>query len=333
MTGAGTKPVLYCSRPSEMGKLVIAPSTRRPAAVAGAVLVTLLLMSGCTGGSSKTASGIASSGFASGGSEQRAKNDVAAPVAGPASGQPTASTPLQQKDFVRTASLDVEVADVDQAADAVLGRAARVSAQVSADQRTSDGDKRHATLVLRVPPAALDGLIADTGKLGRELDRTVKGDDVTSAHADINARVQALTISVGRLRDFLRKSGSINDLVSLENQLSQRESELASTVAQQRALESQIAQSTLTIQLKGKAPAAVVAHHGPSGFATAVGGGWHGVTVAFRWLAAGLGYALPFLALAAIVLIPLGIVQRRRRFPDRAGASVEPGDPSPTAAI
>ncbi|MDQ1752473.1 MAG: hypothetical protein QOE71_3529 [Pseudonocardiales bacterium] len=332
MTGAGTKPVTYCSRSSDREKLVIALSTRRPAAVAGAVLATLLLMSGCTGGSSKTASGIASS-VASGGSEQGAKNDVAAPAVGPASGQPKASTPLQQKDFVRTASLDVEVADVDQAADAVLGRAARVSAQVSADQRTSDGDKRHATLVLRVPPAALDGLIADTGKLGRELDRTVKGDDVTSAHADINARVQALTISVGRLRDFLRKSGSINDLVSLENQLSQRESELASTIAQQRALESQIAQSTLTIQLKGKAPAAVLAHQGPSGFATAVGGGWHGVTVAFRWLAAGLGYALPFLALAAMVLIPLGIVQRRRRLSDQAVVGVEPGDPSATAAI
>jgi hypothetical protein len=42
---------------------------------------------------------------------------------------------------------------------------------------------------------------------------------------------------------------------------------------------------------------------------------------------------LPFLALAAMVLIPLGIVQRRRRLSDQAVVGVEPGDPSATAAI
>ncbi|MGX7680774.1 DUF4349 domain-containing protein [Jatrophihabitans sp. DSM 45814] len=314
----------------------------RVAVLITVVILTLLAVSGCTSPRhASSSSGAESSAAVADGPAQVADGDAAAGANAAAGGGATpevapsaamgapakvpakAGTPLQQEDFVRTAAVDVQVQDVDHAAGMILAAAARVTAQVSGDQRSSSGDERNATLVLRVPPARLDGLIAYAVTVGKELDRTVNGEDVTAAHADVNARVKELTISVGRLQNFLKDSGSIGDLVALESQLTQREAELASTVAQQRALENQIAIATLTIQLKGKAVAPIIAGHNPSGFATAIGNGWHGLTVGFRWIAAVLGYALPFLLLLALVLVPMVLVQRRRKMADRKTPSAD----------
>ncbi|CAN5636471.1 hypothetical protein BH10ACT8_BH10ACT8_03030 [soil metagenome] len=301
-------------------------------------VVLLGALAACSPGSHSTS---ASSGLMTG--PVKAADGAAvpgAPAAGPAgagesagstnaggsAAKPAAiTTPLQQKDLVRTATLDVQVPDIDRAASAVLDRAARAAAEVAADDRTSTDSQRTATLVFRVPPDKLDAVITDVVAIGKELDRTIQGDDVTAAHADVKARVAALTISVARLRDFLSHSGTINDLVSLENQLSQRESELASTVAQQRALESQIALSTLTVHLTAKPTVTLAAgHHGPSGFGTALGGGVHGLLVALRWVAAVLGYALPFVLVTAAGAVPLLVWRRRRSHGAVAPLDAEP---------
>jgi hypothetical protein len=306
-----------------------------------AFIATCLLLIGiaaCTGRSNKgstSSAGLAQSnqGAAAGDS---ARTDALSglarrpALAAAPSDSPTTSTPLQQKDFVRTAAIQLRVADVDQAADAILARAARVSGQVQSDRRTTDGDRRNASLVLRLPPDRLDEMLTATVKLGKELDRTLTGEDVTAAHADIKAQVAALRTSVGRLRDFLKHSGSISALVSLEGQLSKRESELESTVAQQAALENQIALSTLTIQLVGPEPqpAKKRSGHGPSGFGTAIIGGWHGVVVSLRWVAAGLGYILPFVPLALLVGFLTALAIRRQR---NAGNLSDPRQPDAIA--
>ena len=102
--------------------------------------------------------------------------------------------------------------------------------------------------------AALSGLMDKVVALGHENSRTDHGDDVTAQVADVGARVRELQISVGRLQDFLRHSGSIGDLVSLESQLTQRQSELDSTLSQQRALADQVDLATLTVDLSTISP-------------------------------------------------------------------------------
>jgi hypothetical protein len=214
---------------------------------------------------------------------------------------------------VRTADLSVQVSDVDRAAATVLLWTARAGGRVDGDDRASKDGARHAQLVLRLPPAKLDPAIDQVSRLGTEVSRTVHGQDVTAAHADVNARVAALRTSVGRLTGFLKASGSVTDLVALETQLSQRESELESTVAQQRALSDQIALCTLTVDLS-VTPVGTAGGHGslPSGFGSAVIGGLRVLLIAARWSLAVFGYLLPFGVLALAVLVPVGWLRRRR---------------------
>ena len=142
----------------------------------------------------------------------------------------------------------------------------------------------------------------------------------------MKARVDELNISVGRLQDFLKHSGSINELVSLESTLTQRESELQSTVAQQQALSDQVDLATLTVDLHGKA-AVLHTSSGPAGFGSAIRDALGGVLLSLRWVAALLGYLLPFLVVLAIPGVPAALWWRRNRR-TRGPAPIQPPQPA-----
>ena len=294
------------------------------------IMLAVLALVGCSGSRHGSSGSAAQSGAAdAGGVAVNGNTSDKAPAApsgsGSGSGSALGSTPLQQRAVVRTASLSVTVPNVDQAADSALAAARTAGGRVDGDDRNEDSTGRHAELVLRVPAVKLDALIGTVSKLGHENSRAVHGDDVTANQADVNARVQELTISVGRLQDFLKHSGSISDLVSLESTLTQRESDLQSTVAQQQALSDQVDLSTLTVDLHTKA-GAIRTGSGPAGFGSAVRHALGGVLLSLRWLAALFGYLLPFLVVLAIPGVPAALWWRRNR--RNRPAPIQPPQPA-----
>ena len=202
---------------------------------------------------------------------------------------------LQERQIVRTATVQVTVSDVDRAAQAAVAAATAAGGRVDTDDRSTDDSgtgksgSRHAHLVLRVPSAGLDGLLDRVVALGTETNRSEQATDSTSAVADVNARVAELQISVTRLQDFLRRSGRLADLLALESQLTQRQSELESTVAQQRALADQVGLATLTVEFAP--PSALSRSAGnPPGFLGALDDSWHALLLSGRLALALLGY-------------------------------------------
>jgi hypothetical protein len=306
------------------------PTARHRRLPVALTMLAVLALAGCGGGRHGSSGSTAQSdagGVAVNGSNGNlsAKSPQAAGQPANGSGSAAGGTPLQQRAVVRTASLAVTVTNVDQAADRALAAAGTAGGRVDGDDRNEDSTGRHAELVLRVPAAKLDALIGTVSKLGHEDSRAVHGDDVTANQADVNARVQELTISVGRLQDFLKHSGSISDLVSLESQLTQRESDLQSTVAQQRALSDQVDLSTLTVDLHTKA-GAIRTGSGPAGFGSAIRRALDGLLLSLRWLAALLGYLLPFLVVLAIPGVPAALWWRRNR--RNRPAPIQPPQPA-----
>jgi len=146
-----------------------------------------------------------------------------------------------------------------------------------------------------VPAAGLDRLVDRVVALGHETSRTEQGSDVTTDVADVDARVTELRISVARLQDFLRHSGSITDLLALESQLTQRQSDLQSTVAQQQALADQVSLATLTVELSPTAAGISGQAKRLPGFLGAIRASLHGMLFSGRLVLAGLGYLAPFL--------------------------------------
>jgi acetolactate synthase regulatory subunit len=249
-------------------------------------------------------------------------------------GSAQAAPVLRTRALIRTAELTVAVDDVAAQAQRVITIALDAGGDIYADQRDSEGrpNQHTADIVVKVPPDALERVLAAVAKLGTEQARGSTTQDVTGQVADVDSRVASARASLARVRALYLRANSIEEVSALEGQLSQREADLESLQAQQRALTAQTATATVTVRLRGREAPSVVStapsREGPSGFMSALKAGWHAFAVSIGWLLTALGAALPFLVLIG-VLAYAGWRANRRFRPRRPMAPMGPAAPPP----
>jgi hypothetical protein len=201
------------------------------------------------------------------------------------------------------------VADQANAAEAIVMGA---GGEVDADDRSS-GRYAQATMVLKVPPEQLTAVLTQLSKLGIEHGRRESTQDVTARVADVRSRVDSAQQEIARLRVLYGHASKISDVIRIESELAQREGNLESLQAQQRALAAETTTATVTLTLtspppikkKVEKPVKHKQHH-DSGFLAGLKGGWHAFTGGLSVLATVIGAVLPF----AIVLILLALLAR-----------------------
>ena len=170
-----------------------------------------------------------------------------------------------------------------------------------------------ASVQLKIPVAAYSATLGELGhRLGSQLALQQQAQDVTQQVADVNSQVTSDQAAIAQLRALLSHAGSVGDLLSVQNQINQEESNLESMQAQQRALSHQTSYATVTLTILG--PKAKPVLHRPKAPPTLAGGfgaGWHALRVAVSWTLAFLGAIAPF----AVVLAVAGyVVYRGRRW-------------------
>lgn len=118
-----------------------------------------------------------------------------------------------------------------------------------------------------------------------------------------------MTASVARIRDLLAKASTVNDLVALENELSQRQAELDGLTAQLANLKDSVMMSPIAISLSTDNFEPVAA----SGFLSGLKAGWSAFTASLAVLVTAVGAVLPFAVALGLVLAPAIWWMRRRR--------------------
>ena len=138
-------------------------------------------------------------------------------------------------------------------------------------QPGTDAQPARAALVIRVPSARYEAVVADIQKLGGVTQYSTEASDVTQQKQDIDARISALQTSTKRLESLMADADSTADLIEIENALSGRQAELDSLTTQRDYLEDQVAFSTLSVDFT--APGVVSpGSPAPSGTASSPGG-------------------------------------------------------------
>lgn len=163
---------------------------------------------------------------------------------------------------------------------------------------------------IRVPSADLNAVIEALGESGTVVSSEIGKEDVTMAAIDLRARVDALQDSVDRLRELMAETGSLSELIDAEVALTERQAELESYQQQLAALEDQIALAALDVDVvpRGSAVSA-----DPAGFGDGLLAGWNGLIVSLNALVIALGFLLPWLAIAGVVILLVWVLRRRRR--------------------
>ncbi|HZU54742.1 MAG TPA: DUF4349 domain-containing protein [Actinocrinis sp.] len=180
-------------------------------------------------------------------------------------------------------------------------------------------DSTQAVLVLRVPPQSVDSVLnALTGK-GTVTYQSRTATDVTGQVADVASRVASAQAAIAELRALIDKAASMNDLISLEQALAQRESDLEGLEAQQKALADQVQFATITVgyftQGKPAAPPPV-----RTGFMRGLTVGWHGFLAVVRGLLVTLGWLVPYAVVVAVLWWPVRRLVRWSRGRRSGGA-------------
>lgn len=313
---------------------------RRGTLLAATALAAALVLTGCGAGDSgsrDTAAGAPANGgadrdgllgapeAAGAGAPQDAK--AGAPQEG---GAAAPDLRVDQRAIIYTGSMRVQVDDVDAAAREVTALVTRAGGFIGGDQRRSAQADAVAELQLRVPAAKFTGVVDEIAKLGRQQSREISTEDATEAIVDLDARIISQRARVESARQLLSRATSINDLVSLENELGRREADLASLEAKKRRLADLTALSTITVSLGGPA-AKITSEKSETGFLAGLTGGWKAFVASLTVLLTVLGALLPWLVAFGVPVAVLLLVLRRRKKTLVPTAPVSAPPPVPAA--
>jgi len=211
--------------------------------------------------------------------------------------------------------VDVDLARVRGEIDRLLGR---YGGYVADEATFNDvaGRTSGSRLTLRVPADHFADLMTAFPEFTTVKDTETSAEDVTTEVIDVESRVKTQELSLERLRTFLRRTQDVNAMIRLESEIAQREAQLESLKAQQKYLTDQTSLGTITVTMK--TPKEAEEDQDDAGFLSGLEGGWNALQDSLTVTATVVGAALPFLALFALVGVPVWLVSRRRR-PASAG--------------
>jgi hypothetical protein len=189
--------------------------------------------------------------------EVRAGDDAIAIDADTAAAADTAPSGIDLGTIGRDVIVEMRVVmstdDVQRSVSSISARASALGGGVASsdvDFGLGDDDRSgFAVLVVKVPPDAVDDLIAaldDTG-IVQSLNQSAR--DVTEQLIDLDVRIDNARASVANVRAFMDRTQNLTELVTLEAELTRRQTELEQLEAQRRNLSERVALATVTVEI------------------------------------------------------------------------------------
>ncbi|WP_433362080.1 DUF4349 domain-containing protein [Streptosporangium sp. CA-115845] len=297
-----------------------------------------LLVSAC-GGDIQSTSGAAAPALDSEQgvyASQAPANEAPAPQTGDASaasGADKVKVIPQNRAIIYTAEMRIKARDVTAAADSARRIVTGVGGYLAMEKSDAySGGEDSAMLVFKIPPGNYPGTLDRLGReLGTRESLQQNTEDVTEEVADVESRLKSAKAALDSLRTLLKKANTIGEVLKVEREVSNRESELESLQARQKTLASQTSMATLTLNLIG--PAKVIKKkekkkEEPAGFLGGLKAGWNAFVVAVRLGLTLLGVLLPWLIVIVPAWLLTAFLLRRRRKGDRS-LTPGPGNPEP----
>jgi hypothetical protein len=308
-----------------------------------AILAVVVLLAGCSGAGPAGGDGGAGASLESGvdaepsGGGGSAAGDQAAGASGLGGGTAAqAQVAGGERALVMRGRASVEVASFDRSAANLTATVEEWGGYVG--DREVDNDRignrtvTRGRLLFRVPADRFEAFIEAVRTEGDVRRIETNATDVTDRLVDLDARLSNLRAERDRLRTLFDRANDTEDVIVVEERLSEVQGEIERLEARKRALENRVALATVTVELYEPRPEVTRDRQRwydvglVAAFLESVGG----VATTLRALAVGLAYAAPYLLVFGLPVVGAvaGLLRwRRRRSSDRDGgpASTLPG--------
>lgn len=178
---------------------------------------------------------------------------------GPVRGNPTEAPVSPRRLVIRSGEIEFEIESFDSATATVIKLVNAIKGgyvgTVNSDKLANG--KVKGSIVVRVPPEALDGLVLDLrrelGKGGELKGQRIASQDITKQYTDIESRLKAARTMEERLLKIIKEGkGEIKQLLEAEKELGVWRTKIEEMEGEIRYYNNQVSLSTLTITLAEK---------------------------------------------------------------------------------
>ena len=247
---------------------------------------------------------------------------------------PTVAPP--EKFLAIDVSYGVEVDDISKGINDVVALSDRHGGQIyERSINVTDDRSSTASFVIKLPPENVEAAIDALDAIGVRRTASQGTEDVTTQVVDIDARLVTAQASLDRVRKLLEAATDLGQVLSLESQLTERETLVEQYTAMKRALSNRVSLATLRVQLS-LSPEPASTQVEPKDDKPTIGhafrSGWKGFVNVLAAIMIFIGYTAPFLVIAALgaaILIPLS--RRRRQLALQAQQNRSAAPPPPPA--
>lgn len=186
---------------------------------------------------------------------------------------------------------------------------------VSSERTTADtdGNLTHVRIVARVPAGQFADTMTVLEGVGTNLNSRINAKDVTTEVIDVQARVRSQEKSLRRIEDLLASAGNLDQVIAIEGQLARRQADLDSLKSRLAWLKDRTSLSTITINLGLEESDEPKPDKDDDGFLAGLSAGWDNLGTATTNVATAAGAATPFIAVGAVLGVPIWLVARNTR--------------------
>lgn len=172
------------------------------------------------------------------------KTDASAVLIPATEGQPADAT--EGRKLVYQGSMDLESSDLP-ATEAFFEAAVQTAGGYIARRNADTGS---IFMQVRVPVAALEGLMDALAGQGRILGRSLTAEDVTDSYFDLEGRLRNKRLLEARYRDYLKEAKTLDEILQVERSLSEVTTDIEWLEGNFRDLGKRIELATLSVSIR-----------------------------------------------------------------------------------
>ena len=214
------------------------------------------------------------------------------------------------RNLTQNLSAVLQVEDVWKSIDTITEQVKVAGGYVIESQQNSAGNSASGWVTAKIPAARLDSFKASFSSWGKVLDQHLTSNDITNQYYDAQTRLAAWETEQQRYLEILKQAKTVNDIIMVENSLANIRQQIEQLKGQLKLWTNQVDYSTVQLQLQTK-PSPDVQIDNPwqpvswlktwnatkNAVLKTLSSTWNAV----NYLFIGIGYAFPYLILAALI--------------------------------
>lgn len=231
---------------------------------------------------------------------------------------PQAKDPSKNRKLIRTVNLSVETKEFDLLIDKLQNDTLSMGGYVESSNISNNSyngykSARSAYMTLRVPKEQLDFFLNEVSNICNVVNRNENVEDVTLTYVDLESHKKALEAEQTRLLQFLEEAQTIEDMLYIEERLTNVRYQLQSMESQLRTFDDKVDYATVTVNVSEVKELTVVEPEEKTvwdriseGFIDSVTTVWDGLVDFFVWFVVNI----PFLLVWAVVIFVIVVILR-----------------------